>query len=63
VEHAYLSDEELLRLQTFPPTWFLFGTRMHRAFQIGNAVPPVLASAVGRALLGTAESRALSLAS
>jgi DNA (cytosine-5)-methyltransferase 1 len=51
VEHEYLTDEELLRLQTFPPSWYLHGTRMERAFQIGNAVPPVLAMAVGSAIL------------
>lgn len=47
VEHRYLTDEELLMLQTFPRWWYLHGTRMERAFQIGNAVPPVLARAVG----------------
>jgi DNA (cytosine-5)-methyltransferase 1 len=52
VVHEYLSDEELLRLQTFPPQWYLFGTRMERARQIGNAVPVLLARAVGSALLG-----------
>lgn len=51
VEHAMFSDEDLLRLQTFPPDWYLFGTRMERAFQIGNAVPPLLATAVGKAIL------------
>jgi DNA (cytosine-5)-methyltransferase 1 len=50
VEHTYLSDDELLRLQTFPAAWYLFGTRMQRAFQIGNAVPPKLAEAVGKCL-------------
>ena len=51
VEHQYLSDEELLKLQTFPAWWYLHGTRMQRAFQIGNAVPPILAKAIGRAIL------------
>lgn len=51
VVHEYLSDEELLRLQTFPENWYLFGTRMQRAFQIGNAVPPILAQAVGEEIL------------
>lgn len=51
VEHQYLSDEELLQLQTFPASWFLYGTRMQRAFQIGNAVPPVLGKAVGQAII------------
>jgi DNA (cytosine-5)-methyltransferase 1 len=46
-KHAYLSDIELLALQTFPVGWYLYGTRMERAFQIGNAVPPKLAQAVG----------------
>jgi DNA (cytosine-5)-methyltransferase 1 len=56
VVHEYLSDEELLRLQTFPTWWYLHGTRMQRAFQIGNAVPPVLAKAVGEAVIA-AEKR------
>jgi len=47
VEHAYLSDRELLILQSFPSWWYLHGTRMQRAFQIGNAVPPALAKAIG----------------
>lgn len=51
VEHEYLSDEELLVLQTFPADWYLHGTRMERAFQIGNAVPPALAEAVGGEIL------------
>lgn len=50
VEHTYLSDEDLLKLQTFPSYWFVAGTRMERAFQIGNAVPPVLSHAVARKL-------------
>lgn len=50
VKHAYLSDEELLNLQTFPTHWYLYGTRMERAFQIGNAVPVKLAQALGTAL-------------
>lgn len=55
VEHRMLTDEELLRLQTFPPNWHLHGTRMERAFQIGNAVPPVLAKVVGEAILAASK--------
>lgn len=51
VKHAMLSDEDLLRLQTFPPDWYLHGTRMERAFQIGNAVPPILGKVMGEAIL------------
>src|SRR5437763_2883658 len=28
VTHEYLSDVELLKLQSFPEYWYLFGTRM-----------------------------------
>lgn len=51
VIHSMLTDEELLLLQTFPLDWYLHGTRMERAFQIGNAVPPLFAKAVGQAIL------------
>lgn len=51
VKHEYLTDEDLLRLQTFPPSWYLYGTRMQRAFQVGNAVPCVLARSLGASLL------------
>ena len=50
VEHSYLSDRDLLLLQTFPEYWALAGTRMERAFQIGNAVPPLLGFKVVTAL-------------
>ncbi len=46
VDHSYLSDSDLLKLQSFPETWHVAGTRMERAFQIGNAVPPGLGTAV-----------------
>lgn len=62
VKHAMLSDEDLLRLQTFPPEWYLYGTRMERAFQIGNAVPPLLAMAVGKAILAACQKNKLSFA-
>lgn len=59
VEHEYLSDEELLNLQTFPLGWYLYGTRMQRAFQIGNAVPPVLARAMGQALFNACSRKTI----
>ena len=51
VEHKSLTDHDLLRLQTFPEDWFVYGTRMERAFQIGNAVPPKLAEVIGKSIL------------
>ena len=56
VEHEYLSDEELLKLQTFPSWWYLHGTRMQRAFQIGNAVPPLLGRVMGEAIIKIGKS-------
>lgn len=56
VKHALLSDEELLALQTFPRNWYLYGTRMQRAFQIGNAVPPTLAKALGEAIFASSNA-------
>ena len=50
VEHTYLSDADLLALQSFPKYWYLHGTRMQRAFQIGNAVPVELGRHLGLAL-------------
>jgi len=41
---------EGLRLQALPDNWPLQGTREEQYRQVGNAVPPVLAEAVGRAV-------------
>lgn len=47
-----LSIREAARVQTFPD-WFRFaGQPTHRLRQIGNAVPPLLAEAIGDSLLG-----------
>jgi DNA (cytosine-5)-methyltransferase 1 len=49
-QHRTLSVREAARIQTFPD-WFRFaGTRSDQFRQIGNAVPPLLAEAVGRSL-------------
>jgi DNA (cytosine-5)-methyltransferase 1 len=49
-QHRTLSIREAARLQTFPD-WFRFaGQPSHRFEQIGNAVPPLAAEAVGRAV-------------
>jgi DNA (cytosine-5)-methyltransferase 1 len=41
---------EVKRLQTFPDGWHLTGTTERQWRQVGNAVPPVLAEALGTAL-------------
>lgn len=43
---------EIKRLQTFPDDYELAGTRRSAQVQIGNAVPPMLAEQVARALAG-----------
>ncbi|GAA4784949.1 DNA cytosine methyltransferase [Microbacterium gilvum] len=45
-----LRIEEVKRLQTFPDGWYLGGKVEQQWRQIGNAVPPVLAEALGRAV-------------
>lgn len=48
-----LSTSEMLRLQSFPSDTFIVGTRADRQRQIGNAVPPLLAEAIGRAIIAS----------
>lgn len=48
-----LSIEESAALQTFPASTRLAGSRSSQYTQVGNAVPPVLAEAVARAVLRT----------
>jgi DNA (cytosine-5)-methyltransferase 1 len=45
-----LSPRECAAIQTFPAEWTWSGTNSSQYRQIGNAVPPLLAKAVGRAL-------------
>jgi DNA (cytosine-5)-methyltransferase 1 len=43
---------EAARIQTFPDSFQFAGSRVEQYEQVGNAVPPVLASAIGKALIG-----------
>jgi DNA (cytosine-5)-methyltransferase 1 len=51
LQHRTLSIREAARIQTFPD-WFRFaGEPSHRFRQVGNAVPVLMAEALGRALV------------
>ncbi|MDE0065980.1 MAG: DNA (cytosine-5-)-methyltransferase [Acidimicrobiaceae bacterium] len=49
-EDRTLSVREAARIQTFPDSFRFSGTRSHAFRQIGNAAPPALVAAVGKAL-------------
>jgi site-specific DNA-cytosine methylase len=49
-QHRAISAREAACLQTFPKAYRFFGSSESRARQIGNAVPPKMAEAIGRAI-------------
>jgi len=50
-EHRYLTQREAAALQSFPNHFIFKGPMSSQWRQIGNAVPPLLGKAIGRAIL------------
>ena len=57
-QHRTLSVREAARIQTFPDRFRFAGQQSHRYRQIGNAVPPMMAAALGDAIRSHLEQSA-----
>ena len=51
VENRYLTTREAASLQSFPAEFEFAGSNTSQWTQIGNAVPPIMAEAIGKAVL------------
>ena len=57
IEHRTLTLRECARLQTFPDAFRFTGTQADKAVLIGNAIPPLLAVAIGEGLVAGLDAR------
>lgn len=54
-QHRVVSVRECARSQGFPDTYKLFGNILDKHRQVGNAVPPPMALAIGREIKKSVE--------
>jgi DNA-cytosine methyltransferase len=55
VLHRSITPREAARIQSFPDDFVFIGRKTEICKQIGNAVPPLLARAIGKAILGSVD--------
>lgn len=56
-QHRVLTTRECARIQSFPDWFFFHPTKWHGNRMVGNAVPPLLAQAVGKQILALLKIR------
>jgi len=56
-ENRYLTAREAAALQSFPPKYKFSGPLSKQWTQIGNAVPPLMARAIGGAIIKTHKNK------
>lgn len=59
VEHRPITHREAARLMGFPDDFHFHGSKTEIARQIGNAVPPALAEAIGQSVLRSLKKRTM----
>ena len=63
--HPYLNraitPREAARIQSFPDNYIFYGKKCNVCKQIGNAVPPLLARAIGEEIIGAYQDKTITL--
>ena len=57
IENRYLTTREAASLQSFPSNFEFKGSNTSQWTQIGNAVPPIMAEAIGKCILKMFKNR------
>ena len=57
IENRYLTTREAASLQSFPSNFEFKGSNTSQWTPIGNAVPPIMAEAIGKAVLKMFKNR------